>query len=492
VAGRRTLGTIAALCLAACFWTAAPAGAAFVAPTFIRQWSAGSNPNQDVSGIDVDRSGRVYMLLHGGGDSFRVLRFRPDGKAVPGQWAKPIPGFTGGGLTTDQQGHVLIAADLGSQQPRLLEYTPDGGLLAAIPAKRLYGSALDVDRGGRVYATGRSASGRPSINEYVVSGAKSKVIASAIYPGTPSDDFFPANFFGLAVAPSGTVYASGASTASSFLARYEVGLGPPISYLEKCPEADDGCFGGFGLEVAATAFPPDPAQQMVYAAGGYGNGADPGNFYATGIYRTFGDPSQYQGSFNPAPLPASSAIIPFDTAGSPCGGLLYTLNSRFGGPGNTYDGVEVQEFDTHAPRNPCPPSPRAELSGLKNRYTLRVARHATSPCTPCAKLLPSGRYSNSQGPGEGRAAARRQRAGVTLRFRASAAADVTFTVKRVAGRGAKTSLGGFVFPARRGHNRVRFSGVLREGRPLSAGAYRVTASAGATRRHLRLRVLASR
>jgi hypothetical protein len=68
--------------------------------------------------------------------------------------------------------------------------------------------------------------------------------------------------------------------------------------------------------------------------------------------------------------------------------------------------------------------------------------------------------------------------GLALRFRASTAADVTLTLKRVAGPGVKTSLGGFVFPARRGRNRVRFSGVMREGRPLSAGVYRVTASAG--------------
>ena len=38
---------------------------------------------------------------------------------------------------------------------------------------------------------------------------------------------------------------------------------------------------------------------MVYASGAYGNGADPGNFYSTGIYRPFGDPSQYQGKLRP-------------------------------------------------------------------------------------------------------------------------------------------------------------------------------------------------
>ena len=496
MSGARALRAAGAALLLACCLVgamASPASAAFVAPSFVHQWSIGvANPDVSVAGIDVDRSGNVYALRYEAGDAFRVLKFRSDGKPVRGQWAKPIHGFASGGLTTDPVGHVLIAANLGSGGNRLLTYTSDGGLLAAIPAKRLDGGSLDTDRRGRVFATGRSASGKASINEYSITGAKSKLIASAAYPGTPSANFFPENFLGFAVAPSGTVYASGVSTTTNFLARYEVGLGAPISYLEQCPESGDDCFGGFGVEVASTAFPPDPAQQMVYAAGGYGNGADPGNFASTGIYRGFGDPSQYLGSFGPEPGP--TLLTPFDAAGSPCGGVLYTLNNRFGGPGSTYDGAVAQEFDTHAPGAGCPPPPKAELSGLKRHYSLRPARHSSAPCSPCAKLLPSGRYANRPAT----AAPRRRwrgagsRAGVLLRFRASAAADVTFKFKRVAGSGAKASLGGFVFPARRGRNRIRFSGVLREGRPLSAGAYRVTASAGAGRRHLRLRVLANR
>ncbi|MGZ8665842.1 MAG: hypothetical protein ACXWZM_01880 [Solirubrobacterales bacterium] len=120
-----------------------------------------------------------------------------------------------------------------------------------------------------------------------------------------------------------------------------------------------------------------------------------------------------------------------------------------------------------------------------------MARHATSPCTPCAKLLPSGRFSNRLDPGAGRAAARPKRTGVTLRFRASAAADATFLFRRVAGKGPKASLGGFVYPARAGRNRIRFSGVLRQGHRLAPGTYRVTASAGARRLHLKLKVTAT-
>ncbi len=337
-----------------------------------------------------------------------MLRYRSDGTPLPGQWAN-VRGFTTGGLTTDPVGHVFIAAALGHGGGRLLEYTADGGLLAAIPAKRLYGSSLDTDRHGHIYATGHTASGHASINEYSMSGVKAKLIATAAYPGTPSANFLPANFLGIAVAPSGFLYASGTSTTTNFLARFTVGLGSPVSYLERCPATGDACFGGFGLEVADTAFPPDPAQPMVYAAGGYGNGADSGSFYATGIYRPFGDPSQYQGSFGPGPGPA--LLTPFDASGSPCGGVLYTLNSRFGGPGDTYDGVVAQEFDTHAPATGCAPSPKAELFGLKRRYSLRPARHASAPCAPCATLLPSGRYANRPAAAAATAAlARRARA----------------------------------------------------------------------------------
>ncbi len=488
----RATAVIAALGLACFSAMASPASAAFVAPSPIRQWSTGpSNANLSVSGVDVARSGDVYALRYGPG-SFRVLRYRSDGAPLPGQWAN-VRGFTSGGLTTDPVGHVFIAGAFGQGSGRLLEYTADGGLLAAIPAKRLFGSSLDTDRLGHIFATGHSASGHASVNEYSISGARSKLIGTAAYPGTPSASFLPANFLGIAVSPSGNLYASGSSTTTNFLARFTGGLGAPVSYLERCPATTDACFGGFGLEVAGTAFPPDPAQPMVYAAGGYGNGADSGNFYVTGTYRSFGDPSQYQGSFGPIPPPGSTPPVPFDAAASPCGGSLYTLNSRFGGPGMTYDGVVAQEFDTHAPASPCPPPPRAGLSGLKRRYTLRAAQHATSPCTPCAELLPSGRYANrATAAGSIASARRRPRAGVVLRFRASAAADVTFAFRRVAGQGPKASLGGFLFPARKGRNRVRFSGLLREGRPLSAGAYRVSASAGAGRRHLRLRILASR
>ena len=429
--------------LAACTLLALPTAAhgAFVAPSPIRQWSTGpSNPNFNLSGIGVSRSGNIYALKYRNSTSFRVLDYRPDGTPVPGQW-KLIHGFTAGGLTTDPVGHVLIAGALDRGRARLLEYTADGGLLAAIPAKRLYGGSLDSDRHGRIYANGTSPSGKPSINEYSIFGAKSKLIATGSYPGKPSDNFFPANFLGIAVGPSGNVYGSGTSTTSNFLARFVGGLGPPVSFLEQCPAASDACFGGFGVGVASTAFSPDPAEPMVYAAGGYGNGADSGNFYATGIYRAFGDPSQYQGSFNPIPLPGSTLAVPYDAAGSPCRGFVYTLNSRFGGPGATYDGAIVQQFRTHAPAPLCSPSPKAELTGLKRRYSLRPARHANAPCSPCAKLLPSGAYANRPAAAAQSAARvpRRPRAGLVLRFRASAAADVTFAFKRVAGPGAKTS-----------------------------------------------------
>jgi hypothetical protein len=499
MSGTRASGAaaIAGLSLIACavlLALAAPARAGFDAPSFIRQWSASSGVNSEVSGIDVDRSGLVYMLRSDSSSSFRVFKYRSDGKLVPGQWTKPIQGFTSGGLTTDPLGHVFIAGVLGSGTIRLLEYTSDGGLLAAIPVKRLYGGSLDTDRAGHIYATGQNASGHASINEYSISGGKSKVIATGVFPGEPDTGFFPDNFLGIAVGPSGSVYGSGASSTSRFLARFAVGLGTPVSYLEQCSVAAGDCFGGFGVDVASGTILPGVAEPIVYAAGGYGTGADPANFYSTGIYRAFGDPSQYQGSFGPAPLPGSGSLSAFDASGSPCGGRhLYTLNSRF--PGGTYDGVEVQEFDTHAPGSPCPPAPKAELSGLERRYELRVARHATSPCSPCAKLLPSGAFSNRVEGASTRAsvaASRRARSGVVFKFRASSAADATFVFRRVAGKGAKTSLGGFVYPSRRGRNRIRFSGVLRKGHPLTPGTYRVTASAGGDRHHLKLKVLARR
>jgi hypothetical protein len=477
------------------------AAAAFNPPSFVHQWAIGSvTPNTAVRGIDVDPFGDVYMVKVDG-QTFRVLKFKPDGTPAPGQWNQPISGLAEGGLTTDAQGHVFVATVTGNAIG-LLEFTSGGGLLATIPATRLFGGSLDIDAAGHIYANGTNASKHPAINEYAIAGGKSKLLASAPYPGTPSGSFYPENFLGLAVAPDGGVFANGPSTTTNFIGRFGPGLAGPLRYSEQCPASGTSCSAGFGVEVARSAVLSSLSEPTLYVAGGYGPPAPSSSFYRMGVYNLLADvpggsATDYQGSFGPATFPKGTFGTPFDAAGSSCAARLFTLNSLFGGPGGTYDGVEVQVFDTHAFQTRCAQHPVATISGLQHRVRFLARAKAKVPCVPCAALNASGRFANARSAGAASKLAssarkrsrRRKRTGVKIRFTSSKAADAVFVLKRIRAHKHAKTVGGFVYPARQGGNAVLFTGVLPKHRPLRAGRYRVTVSAGANTKRFKLRVL---
>ncbi len=495
---------VAAVAASTCLAVAASAQAAPVIlnpPTFVRQWDPGppNGSNTGAKAIATDPFGDVYVLMAvsgSGGGSFRVQKYTYDGNPISSGFDNPLTGFVSGGLATDPEGHVYVAAT-GAGGANLREFTPAGGELADYNVPQFQGSTIAIDSGGRFYANGSDAGGKPALNEYKFSGGTAQLVNSTPYPGSPSGSFFPYNFIGVTTDDAGNVYASGVATGGPFLAKYGPGLSGPTGHLELCA-APGSCFGGFGLAFGASlkGATPFPA---IFAGGGYGGGAASDNFYKAGVYATTGDVpsgsnSDYLGSFGPAPVPGgASATAPY-LASSPCRSALYILASVFGGPGATYNGNEVQQFDTQVPGGPCATPPVALVSQFKKKYLLKRVRVSPTPCTPCAVLLPSGAFARDRSTAAATASnARRKhksRAGVVLKFKSSRAADVTFLFTRVVHRRHKKPkrhrLGGFVYAASQGRNSLRFTGVLRNKRPLKPGTYRVAATGGIGKSHFTL------
>ncbi len=474
---------------------AAPSASAFFeAPPFIRQWEAGpaSASGTAAEAITVDPFGDLYVLRNVGGGSAQILKYYDDGTPAPGSWGATIENARSAGIAADPEGHLYVGAG-----NRLLEFTADGGLLGEFqPPQFLDHDALAIDSSGNLYATGTDANGQPAVNEYARSGNAINLINSATYPGTPDTNFFPNNFLGLAVDEGGHLFASGQSTAEHFLLEYGPGLSGPPTHLESCPSGGQ-CFGGFGIASAnaLASVKSVQAAPVVFAAGGYGNGAPSEDFYKTGVYATPGGAvgtSQYLDSFAAHPLVSKASTDIAAVAASPCQASIYLLVNVFGGANDTISENVVQQFNTRAAPIPCPLVPVAAISGFSKRYLLRPLVDAAGPCTPCAALSAAG--TNLGRPDLARRVARsasaaalqrdskgkRKRGGVWLKFQSNVAADATFTLTRQARGGRKAAkLGGFIYPTIAGANAVRFSGVLRKGHPLGPGTYRVRVSAGA-------------
>jgi hypothetical protein len=481
---------------------AAPSASAvranFIAPSFVRQWDPGP-PAANFKGaiaIDADPFGDVYVLRvtsSTGGGGFRIQKYRHDGTPVSGAFDATQPGFVPGGLATDAQGHVFVSVSGGVNNAHLREYTSGGGLLGEFDAPQLQGTAIAFDPAGHLYGNGWDAAHKPALNEYVVSGGTVPLIASTPYPGSPNGGFFPYNFIGLTTDDAGNVYASGESTTDRFLAKYAPGLTGQIGLLEDCPK-ETACFGGFGLAFTHTGFLSGPTPTL-YSGGGYGGGAAPSNFYRMGIYSTAADvpsgsKSDYLGSFGPAPVTSGAFASAPLVAASACHAAVYLLVSEFGGPNSTFNGNEVQQFDTHVPPTPCAVPVASAVSGFKQKYTMKKpASNTPKPCTPCAELLASGQFataSRAVPSGIATGSRKRTRGGVLLRFNSSAAADVTFLFTKKPKGKKPRKLGGFVYAAQAGANSLRFSGILHRRKALRPGTYRVSVSGGAESRRFKL------
>jgi hypothetical protein len=477
--------------------TAFPAN--FIAPSFVRQWDPGP-PAQNFRGaiaITADPFGDVYVLRvtdASGGGSFRIQKYQQDGTPITGAFDATQTGLPPGGLATDPQGHVFVAVAGDVNSSRLREYTSAGGLLGELKVPQLQGTAIAFDAAGHLYGNGYDAAHKPALNEYTVSAGTVQLIASMPYPGSPNTGFFPSNFIGLAIDDAGNVYASGESTTDRFLAKYAPGLTGQIGLLEDCPK-ETACFGGFGLAFTHTGFLGGPTPTL-YSGGGYGGGAAQSNFYRMGIYSPVADvpsgsKSDYLGSFGPAPVPSGAFASAPLVAASPCRASVYILASVFGGPNSTFNGNEVQQFDTHVAPTPCAVPVASAISGFKHKYTMKKPASGTpKPCTPCAELLASGQFATTSRTvlsGIATGSKKRTRGGVLWRFNSSAAADVTFLFKKKPRKGRRArSLGGFVYPAQVGANGLRFSGNLHRGKPLRPGTYRVSVSGGGEGRRFKL------
>lgn len=461
---------------------ASTASAAFVAPSYIRQWDAPSISAG--GGIATDPFGNVFVVTGVGGATNKITKYTHDGVAVAGQWPQTFSGT--GGIATDPLGHVYVG--VGSQ---LLEYTNGGGFLGAFKLPRLAAGPLAFDQSGNLYANGTDPNGQRAVNQYHFNGTKWKVINAAPYPGSPNTGFFPSGFLGVTVDSDGSVYGSAISTTNRSLLKFPASLGGPATFLEDCAGnvQPPTCFGGFGLAFTrADVSTTSGEQPAIFAAGGFGGG-NTSNFYRMGVYATNGGPagtSRYLGSYNQQPVAGNIFTNVGYVAASSCRAAVYEQVNVFGGPGGTFSGYAVQEFDTHAAPTPCATAFTASVKGFAKKYVLSSsAKSAKRPCVPCASLLPSGAFA-SQAESGAVTSKKRKRVGVAISYNSSAAADTSFLFKRVAGNGSKKKLGGFVYAAHAGKNAPRFSGALRKGKRLSPGVYRVTVSAGQNKRRFKL------
>jgi hypothetical protein len=198
----------------------------------------------------------------------------------------------------------------------------------------------------------------------------------------------------------------------------------------------------------------------------------------------------YIGSYDQASVPGSAFTNVAQVAASPCQHSVYELVNVYGNPGTTFSGNEIQQFDTHGPSVPCASVIAASVSATVHGYTVIPVPGATGPCVPCAAIRASGAPFPAAA---GRAApdatvSKRIHRGVTLKVKSSAAADLTFQFKKLRPGRKPAAIGGFLYPATAGQNSIRFTGVLRKGRPLRPGKYRVTVTGGKGAVHFRLRV----
>jgi hypothetical protein len=464
VRGKRVLAGVVSIGLL--LMSAAGASASVTSKAaFLDTWNIGGGPKiATASNLALDDyAGTVYVLqLRYGIDQFRVLRYHPDGTALP---FFSFNGGTTGGIAW--RNGVILVARVGEVR----RFTPGGGYLGSLPAPRLLGTDLAIDGAGHLYGTGTTATGAAAINEYSVGGRKLTLVHSAPYPGTPDDGYNPANFLGIAVDAAGNAYGSGqtaslASPTHRFILRFAAGLAGPPTYLLECSQFS--CYQGFGLAVQRTLV-SGLHEDRVYS--GLGNDDTSSPHTGVGVLDPLGG---YTGEFGPHALLGNPSVESAQPAASPCNDDLFVLNTVFGGPGGTFSSQEIQRWSVGAETRPCA-APKASISIKPKRFRLiEPVAGAKRPCATCAVFKRSGKFPpGPANPGK--------RGGVKLSFKSTAEAIVRFSFRR---HGKK--LGGFAFPALEGSNGLRFSGVLRK--PLPDGLYRVKVTGGGSADRFRLRI----
>ena len=123
------------------------------------------------------------------------------------------------------------------------------------------------------------------------------------------------------------------------------------------------------------------------------------------------------------------------------------------------------------------------------------------PCIPCILLGKSGVEAGRDRRRIARRSRRRRRQtrapggkGLKLKFESTAAADVSFLFRGpTEGKGKPKKRGGFLYAAGAGTNKLKFTGVLKKGKPLRPGTYKTTVSdaAGQTLEKFKTKVLES-
>ncbi len=410
--------------------------------------------------LSTDRFGNLYAA---GIYAFpgHLLRFKPDLTPV---FDRKIT--EDGPIATDSAGRVFVGEFSGLRQ-----YTSNGTQLGEWKTSNGSKGGMSSDSTGHLYVP-EFKGGKPFLNEYALVSGTPTVVASTPYVGTPTSGSIPVNFFDTAVDGEGDVYASGRTQApeTRFIHRYGPDLtGPPFT-VKSC-STGSGCGTVYGLDVPRLKTLSGPSDFLIAT-----NQSLNIQVYSTA---PSGTPV---GSF-PVELAAGSPLAsPIDFASSDCTGSLYVLLNVFGGPNGTFSGSRIQRYTTGAATGPCPSPPLVSLKGGlgKQQYKLVPNPGADEPCIPCVVLSRSGaevepRPARNEAAGW-RANRRPHRSkGLKLRFKAAAAADVRFLFRGpTEGKGKPKPRGGFLYAASAGTNKITFTGVLKNGKPLRPGTYKTT------------------
>lgn len=462
--GSRQRGAFVILAFAISLILPAGSGAAggLSTPSFVRSWEATPEGIQ----VAVDPGGDILVLTRKSTNARQVFRFTAEGAPVA-DGGFEVPGQYGG-LATDSAGHVYVA---GSGELRM--YTSTGGLLATFELERPVQGRVAVDANDHVYLTESGGNSAPVINEYAFEGGEPTLVHTAPFIGDADPIYVPQGYFDVVTDSTGYVYANGNSTSNRYIARFPPGFVGPHELLDDCSGAGYyNCFPGSGLAIAMSRFTSGDEEALYVAGGRTDTSVSTRGTQVHSLTR----PTGGRQHFGPQPDPSGAGVSAFDVAASPCRASVYTLNAVFGGPNGTFSGNRIEQYDTHVAPTACAGPRVAAIGDLNKRvYRLRAVKSAPGPCTRCAAILPSGEFAR---PGAGRrlprgAATAKPTRGAKLKFDTSVGGDLTFAFRGPRGKKAKRR-GGFVYAAHVGPNTVRFTGVIRKGRPLAAGSYRAT------------------
>jgi hypothetical protein len=458
----RMPGWGAALVVAAAVAVAAPSAAVAAGtlqvPSFVNLWQVANSAG--ASQIAVSPTGAVYVVHRTPGGDSRVQKFAADGTPIPGE-GFVVPDTPLYALGIDSQGHLFVA---GESDGELLEYTSTGGQLASFKLAREVQGRMEIGIDGHLYVTENDYGGAPVLDEYSLAAPKPKLVNTGAFPGTASNCCFPPGFFDVALDSAGNAYVNGNSTTSRFIGYFGPGLAGSPSTILSCANQGNTCSPGYGLAIAPTRFDTGD-EPALYVANGASNIATVTSG-RTEVY-SLTPPVGPRGAFGPQPDPPPTFSSSLDVAASPCKAAVYVLDNVFGAPGATFSGNRIERYDTHVPPAACGGLQAAVIGKFKKpALTLVPLPKPPGPCTVCAPFGPSGEFIRR--PTEGTTALAKGKAGATLKFKASVPGDLTFTFRRKARK-----VGGFVYAAHEGKNKLRFTGAIQPRRPLAPGRYKV-------------------